>query len=124
VLWSVSGDETSAGCVELGRSLAERHPGAAMLVMGDGTARRTAAAPGHFDERAEGFDGCVERALREGDLGSLALLDADLAHELMATGRPAWQVLAGALGSALPGSPLYADAPFGVCYLVATLQSA
>lgn len=124
VLRSVGDSETPADCAALGAALAREHPGAALLVMGDGTAKRTPAAPGHFDSRAEGFDAGVERALREGDLGEFASLDPDLARDLMATGRPAWQVLAGAMGSARPADLLYADAPFGVCYLVATLRSA
>ena len=38
----------------------------------------------------------------------------------MATGRAAWQVLAGAVGPQrqVPGNLLYADAPFGVAYCV------
>jgi len=40
----------------------------------------------------------------------------------MATGRPAWQVLSGAMGSLSPTTEvLYADDPFGVAYLVAYL---
>jgi hypothetical protein len=48
----------------------------------------------------------------------------------MATGRPAWQVLAGALGTAhdrgrpLAADVLYAEAPFGVAYLVAVFTPA
>jgi len=57
-----------------------------------------------------------------------------LARDLLATGRAAWQVLAGALangdapdvprgGATVPvGEILYADAPFGVGYLVAVLE--
>ncbi len=42
----------------------------------------------------------------------------------MATGRPAWQVLAGALETAFPLAVAvrYAGDPFGVAYLVATLR--
>jgi hypothetical protein len=42
----------------------------------------------------------------------------------MATGRPAWQVLAGALEgcTGLSVEVLYAGDPFGVAYLVATLR--
>ena len=94
-----------------------------MLVLGDGSARRSVSAPGHLDERAVPFDDEVVRAVRDGDLAALAALDPGLAHELMVTGRPAWQVLCGALG---PGRPvtevLYAGAPFGVAYLVARLD--
>ena len=96
---------------------------AAMLVLGDGSARRSVAAPGHLDDRAEPFDDEVVRAVRDGDLPALAAIDPGLARELMVTGRPAWQVLCGALG---PGRPvtqvLYAGAPFGVAYLVARVD--
>ena len=99
--------------------------------MGDGSARRSAAAPGYLDERAEPFDTVVEQAVRDGDLPALAALDPDLARDLLAAGRPAWQALAGALAptsTATPARPrtriLYSDAPFGVAYLVATLDPA
>jgi hypothetical protein len=92
--------------------------------MGDGTARRSPAAPGHFDERAKPFDLAVEQAFKDGDMAALAGLDAALARDLMATGRAAWQVLAGALGDgpAPAGEVLYADAPLGVGYFVAILE--
>ena len=94
-----------------------------LLVMGDGTARRSTSAPGYLDERAEPFDAEVERAVRDGDLPALARLDPDLAADLLAVGRPAWQVLAGALGDAgeVTTEVLYCAAPLGVAYLVATL---
>ena len=99
--------------------------GAVTLVMGDGSARRTVSAPGHLDERAVPFDDAVERAVRDGDLAALAALDPDLARELMVTGRAAWQVLAGAWGPEIPATEvLYADAPFGVAYLVARFEAA
>jgi hypothetical protein len=62
--------------------------------------------------------------MRAGDLTALLDLDPALARELMATGRPAWQVLAGALeGTAdLAVGVQYAGDPFGVAYLVATLR--
>jgi hypothetical protein len=41
----------------------------------------------------------------------------------MATGRPAWQVLAGAMRPAAPATDiLYSDDPFGVAYVVAFLE--
>ena len=89
--------------------------------MGDGSARRSTTAPGYLDERAVPFDTGIERAVRDGDLATLAAIDPGLARDLMATGRPAWQVLAGALGPGrLDTDVLYADGPFGVAYLVAT----
>jgi hypothetical protein len=134
-------------CLRLGRQVALSAPRVALLAMGDGSARRSVSAPGYLDERAAPFDAGVERAVRDADLAALAALDPGLAADLMAVGRPAWQVLAAALGAAtlsaatlsaarrrdgpgaadgLPPGPLrtevlYSDAPFGVGYLVATL---
>jgi hypothetical protein len=102
----------------------------ALLAVGDGSARRSTTAPGYLDERAVPFDAGIEQAVRDGDLAVLAAVDPGLARDLMATGRPAWQVLAGALGPGplQPGRPatevLYADGPFGVGYLVATFTPA
>ena len=125
LIWSVSAGEPVAGCRKLGADLAGRDARTALLVIGDGSARRGPRAPGHFDERAAAFDAEVERAVRAGDTQALLDLDPALASELMATGRPAWQVLAGALESARPLSVAvrYAGDPFGVAYLVATLRS-
>jgi hypothetical protein len=107
-------------CLQAGARVAELAPRVSLLVVGDGSARCTPAAPGYFDERAQEFGRSVESALRDGDMAALAGLDAGLAAELMATGRAAWQVLAGAVGAhrQVPGDLLYADAPFGVAYYV------
>jgi hypothetical protein len=103
VLASVAGSASLGACLELGRELAAAAPRVALLVMGDGSARRSAAAPGYLDERAEPFDASVEQAFRRGDLSALTALDPDLARDLLAAGRPAWQALVGALSPA-PGS--------------------
>jgi hypothetical protein len=126
LIWSVSADEPVAGCQKLGADLAGGSTRTALLVIGDGSARRGPRAPGHFDERAGAFDAEVERALRAGDLTALLALDPTLARELMATGRPAWQVLAGALEGRADLAPevQYTGDPFGVAYLVATLRPA
>ncbi len=118
-LQAVGADEPAAACTALGARLAGQ-PGTALLAMGDGSARRSTSAPGYLDERAVPFDAAVEQAVRDGDLAGLAGLDPGLARDLMATGRATWQVLAGALGPSRPSTEvLYADAPFGVAYLVA-----
>jgi hypothetical protein len=123
VLQAVSQDEPAAVCLELGARLAQQAERTALLVMADGSARRTRRAPGHLDERGAGFDGEVERAVRAGDLGALAAVDPALARELMATGRAAWQVLSGATRDLQPAvDVLYADHPFGVAYLVASIS--
>jgi hypothetical protein len=125
VLQAIDGSAAAADCVAVGAEVASLAASVALLAVGDGSARCTPAAPGYFDERAEAFTASTQAALRNGDMAALAGLDATLAAELMATGRAAWQVLAGAIGTRrLPGDVLYADAPFGVSYLVAVLDPA
>jgi len=121
-LHSVSERAPAWDCAAMGAQLASEADRVALLVMADGSARRGVKAPGHLDERSAPFDAEVERAIRAGDIAGLLALDADLAHELMATGRPAWQVLAGALAGRQPACDvLYSGDPFGVAYLVAAL---
>ena len=121
-LQEVGADEPASACAALGVSLAQRASRTALLVMADGSARRGLKAPGYLDQRSAGFDAEVGRAIRDGDLPALLALDAALARELMATGRPAWQVLAGAADGGRPASVVrYDDDPFGVAYLVASL---
>lgn len=122
VLWSVSHDEPSGRCAELGAQIADSAGKTALLAMADGSARRGPKAPGYFDERSIPFDTEVVRAVRDTDLDALLAVDPILARELMASGRPCWQVLAGALHGTKPASDiLYCDDPFGVAYLVASL---
>ena len=136
-LHGIAEAEPAAACLALGRQLAASAPRVALLAVGDGTARRSASAPGYLDERAAPFDEAVARAVREGDLPAIAALDPALAAALLAAGRPAWQTLAGALSATTPQADyraadrpaavrphtavLYSDAPLGVAYLVATL---
>jgi len=122
VLHSVGEQAPAWDCAALGAQLAAAAERVALLVMADGSARRGPKAPGHLDERSVPFDAGVERAVRVGDMAALLALDADLARDLMATGRPAWQVLAGALAGRQPTCDiLYSGDPFGVAYLVASL---
>ena len=121
-LQSVGEGTSPTACAALGTRLADAAPHVALLVMADGSARRSRRAPGYLDVRAEPFDAEVGRAIRTGDLPALLALDDALASELMATGRPAWQVLAGAAAGRRPSCVVrYDDAPFGVGYLVASL---
>ena len=93
----------------------------ALLVMGDGSARRTEKAPGWLDARAAGFDAAVATALAAGDVDALAATDLPLAADLLAAGAPAWTAAAGLLGGTTWTTRLsYDDAPYGVGYLVAT----
>jgi hypothetical protein len=108
-------------CAEAGREIGARAGRVALLVMGDASACRTVKAPGYLDERAAPFDAEVARALGAADVAAVQALDAELAHELKASGRAPWQILAGAAeGADLSGALLYEDAPYGVGYVVAT----
>jgi hypothetical protein len=123
VLQLVGEDEPVGRCAELGARIARSAGRVALLAMADGSARRGPKAPGYFDARSGPFDAEVKRAVRDGDLDALLALDEALARELMATGRPAWQVLAGALQGTKPATEIsYRDDPFGVAYLVASLR--
>jgi hypothetical protein len=107
----------------LGAALADRAPRVAMLVLGDGSARRSEKGPGHLDPRAEPYDAAVAAALAGADAAALLALDQGAAAELLVAGLPAWQVLAGAAlatGTGWTGRLLHDAAPYGVCYLVAT----
>jgi hypothetical protein len=146
LLEAVGHDEPAAGCAALGERIAASGERVGLLIMADGSARRGPRAPGYLDERAAAFDAAVENAVRDGDLAALLDIDPVLARDLLAAGRPAWQVLAGAVrgqpAGAAPGQPsagavpgqssaggvrerppaaeiLYSDDPFGVAYLVA-----
>ncbi len=88
--------------------------------MGDGSARRSTAAPGYFDPRAEGHDAAVVAALRAGDPAALAAVEPD---DLLVAGTPAWRAAAAATadtGSSGSAEVHYADAPYGVGYFVAS----
>jgi hypothetical protein len=94
--------------------------GTGLLVVGDGTAKRTEKAPGHLDPRAEAFDRQVESALAAGDPAALLALDADLAGELLVGGLAAWCAAARAATGSWKGHVHYAGAPYGVGYVVAS----
>ena len=93
----------------------------ALVVLGDGSARRSTSAPGYLDERAGPFDAALEHALRTGDAGALERLDEQRGAELLAAGVPAWRAAGRLLeGGAFDAELGYADAPYGVGYFVAT----
>jgi len=84
-----------------------------LLVVGNGSAKRTEKAPGHLDERARAFDDALGAALRAGDLSDV---DLSLAAELWASVDAMDD-----LRDLLHGEPAtvdYDDDPFGVQYWV------
>jgi hypothetical protein len=86
------------------------------LVLGNGSARRTDASPGPYDERAVAFDDAVGAALRAGDTATLAALDLELARELWASVEPISELAA--LSSISSVQVDHDAAPFGVQYWV------
>jgi hypothetical protein len=90
-----------------------------LLVMADGSARRSARAPGYLDDRAAAFDDRISTALRTG-AGELLKQDFALAKELLVGGTAAWDVAAFELEtSEWDAELLYDAAPYGVGYFVA-----
>lgn len=86
--------------------------GGGVLVVGNGSAKRSEKAPGHLDERASDFDAALGAALRRGDLGGV---DWTLAEELWASVegiRRAADVISG------PAVVDHDDDPYGVQYWV------
>ena len=94
-----------------------------MLVIADGSACHGDDAPGRRDDRAAAFDAALAGALAAGDPAALriAAADRDLGRELLATVDPL-TVLALLTASAPPthADLLFAGAPLGVGYLVAS----
>jgi hypothetical protein len=90
----------------------------ALLVMGDGSARRSTSAPGYFDERAAEFDAHLAAILRS---GSMPHIDVVLGDELLATAPRVWNAVAPRLHnlSFRTAELLYDAAPYGVGYFVA-----
>lgn len=123
-------DAQLAGWAERIADLGDR---LALLVMGDGSARRSEQAPGYLDPRASGFDAAVAAALAGGDPSALRRLDPGLGVELLAAGTAPWRLaghVAGQLDGRLDGDARFAAdllhdaAPFGVGYLVASWRAA
>ena len=144
---SVPWDASTGECVATGRSLAVESgpatsvspassgpPETTLLVVADGSARRTEKAPGHLDPRAAAVDDAIVASIRgaaQGGLEGLLDLDPALCAELLVAGRAPLQVLAGAV-SPRPGElsaawdleSLAVSDPFGVLYVVAHLSRA
>jgi hypothetical protein len=123
---TVPGSLGPGAAAAVGAGLVERAAGVGpvgLVAMADLSARRTATAPGAFHPEAAGFDGAVAAAVGTGRPDRLLDLDPGLAAELQVAGRVPLQVLAGAFRGCGPtrGRVLYADAPYGVGYLVGAL---
>jgi hypothetical protein len=100
-----------------------RERGAGLLVVANGSARRTEKAPGHFDERAADFDKEIGAALAAGDPSALARIDFGPAEELWAPDAPAFMQLASA-ADVTDVDVDYDDDPYGVQYWVVRWECA
>lgn len=122
---AVASGSSTNDCILLGREMAGLPDRTGLLVLGDGSAKRSSSAPGYLDARAVDFDGALSRAFGTGDSEALLGIDPDLADVLWCAGRAAWQVLASAAqasvreGATVTAQLRYDDAPLGVAYLVA-----
>lgn len=122
-LHSIAADAASDECVVLGREIAEVGP-VVLVVVADGPATLTEKAPGHLQPDATTFASSLSQAVASVDLTALADLDPQTCDRLWMRGRPALQVLAGAVAgmtseSELRGQLIADEAPFGVQYLIA-----
>jgi hypothetical protein len=116
-----AGTRIGVGPHDLAAVVADLPGPVGLLVVGDGSARRSEKAPGSLDAAAGPFDAAVAAALAAGDAAALAALDPAEGERLLAAGVPAWR----AVGALLAGRDVDADllhdgAPFGVGYLVAS----
>jgi hypothetical protein len=112
-------------CAAIGRDLVATGADIALLVMGDGSAKRSTSAPGYIDARAAGFDAAIVAALAAPDPHALLGVDQALTEALWVAGRESWQVLAGTAQAqesiadpAWITTVRYDDAPLGVAYAV------
>ena len=90
---------------------------AAVLVVANGSACRTEKAPGHLDERAEGFDATIEKALGGGPADEALALTNDLATDLWCHDLPELQWLVREVQGAT-GGLTHAEATHGVAWWV------
>ncbi|MFE3104646.1 class III extradiol ring-cleavage dioxygenase family protein [Nocardia tengchongensis] len=121
----IPADAGADACLAFGRELraeldAVNEP-VGVLVVADGAATMSLKAPRYLDERAEGVQETIDRALSAGDRQALADLDTALCAEVEVEGRPAFQALAGLFAADAADPEVetrYAAAPFGVAYHV------
>lgn len=92
-----------------------------LVVMGDGSARRSEKSPGWYHRDALAFDERVGAALASGDGQALLDLDPAVGDDVLASGLTSWRAAGEALtGISMSGTLHYAEAPYGVFYAVAT----
>ncbi|WP_232719459.1 class III extradiol ring-cleavage dioxygenase family protein [Gordonia metallireducens] len=126
--WIVGRETSPAECADIGADLGARLGQSAdrigLLVVGDGSTALTPKAPGGGRrDSAVALNDSIVAALGAADIGALLDLEAAPCDTEGVGGRVAWQVAAAAVescGSGVVAKTSYADAPFGVGYVVAT----
>ncbi|WP_239455380.1 hypothetical protein [Nocardioides gilvus] len=100
-------------------------PGATdLLVVANGSARRSEKAPGHLDERAAAYDQQMGELLARGDVAGLSGLDPALGRELLVAGAGVWSTLVSEGIDVQSVTTDHAEDPFGVMYWVVRWQCA
>lgn len=124
LLQEVAAHAPAAACAALGDDLGRLAPRVALLAMGDGSAYPSQTPVGD-DGRGGRYDDRIAAALEAGDADALLALDPADDGPLWVAGRPAWQLLGGALradGRDWRAEVCWRGAPYGVGYLVAALE--
>ena len=121
-LWASARWITTSGvdASVLGDQLRAEGTRVALILVADGADCHGPKAPRAEDTRAQAYDDGVCAALASGEPGQLAQIDVDLGDELGATGQLVWPVLVAAAGGHRIGEVLWAGAPYGVGWAVAS----
>ena len=131
-LWASARWVTTSGgdATALGERLAATGTAVGLILVADGATCHGAKAPRAQDDRAPAYDDGVCAALASGQASRLAQIDAVLGEELGANGYEVWPVLVAATAAAVGsgaggdrqavGEVLWAGAPYGVGWAVAT----
>ncbi|HEX7537829.1 MAG TPA: hypothetical protein VF391_12610 [Dermatophilaceae bacterium] len=121
-LWASARWITTSGseAAVLGAKLGADGARVALIVVADGAACHGPKAPRSEDARAQEYDDGVCVALASGQPRRLAQVDVDLGAELGATGPQVWPLLVTAAGGDMIGEVLWAEAPYGVGWAVAS----
>jgi hypothetical protein len=89
----------------------------------NGSARRTQASPGPYDERSVPFDDALFAALTGPDVDAIRSLDQDLATTLWASTEAAAPLAEALSGHDWSVAVTYDDAPTGVAWWVVRYES-
>ena len=109
--------------LRLGSTLQEPTSATSLIVMGDGSAKRTEKAPGYIDDRAMSFDSQVQQIFEDSSLDQLANLDPKLGQELWVAGVEPWRTVGSWVeesGSQWKLQEFHFEDPYGVAYFVAS----